>query len=195
MTVVENDRIEMAMSNPEPTLDEIFAGIEKAFPEGYRFDVVEGNIFMSPQRPTHWDIIADIYEQLRTEYPRKRILSDVRIDYPGYLNGFCSDVTLLREGATADENGRYACEDVLFVGEVVSKRTGMNDYGPKKEAYAAAGVAVYLVADPYTGRCKVYSHPKDGEYMSESKFDFGDVIDLTDTDLGLTISTAEFPRD
>ncbi|MFD7405114.1 Uma2 family endonuclease [Streptomyces sp. NPDC059866] len=195
MTVLE-DRIEMAESSGELTLDMMFEWLERMpVPEGYKVEIVGGNIFMSPQRDTHWEIIAAIYDQLRTKYPRQRVKSGVRIDYPGHLNGFASDVTLMTEGAEKQSNGLWRHEDVEFVAEVISKKTAANDYGPKKDAYAAAEVPVHLIVDPYTGRWHLYTQPKDGEYRGELSFDFGDGIDLTGTVVGLVLKTDEFPRD
>ncbi|MEV2217136.1 Uma2 family endonuclease [Streptomyces sp. NPDC050997] len=201
MTVLE-DRIEMAESSEnsasvdEPTLDALFKWLEESpIPEGYKTEIVGGNIFMSPQRDTHWDITLDIVEQLRAKYPRKRLKSDVRIDYPGRLNGFASDVTLVADGADKDDKGLWRYQDVEFVAEVISKSTGANDYGPKKTAYAEAEVPVYLVVDPYQGRCHLYTHPKDGDYATETKVPFGDDVDLTGTVVDLVLKTAGFPRD
>ncbi|MGW2821441.1 Uma2 family endonuclease [Streptomyces sp. NPDC001443] len=194
MTVLE-DRIAMAESDNTSTLDEMFERLETMpVPEGYKVEIVEGTVCMSPQRDTHWEIILDIVEQLRTKYPRKRVKSDVRIDYPGNLNGFATDVTVMTEGAAKTEDGRWRYEDVEFVAEVISKGTAANDYGPKKTAYAAAEVPVYLVADPYQGRCHLFSQPKDGEYVSELTVSFGADIDLTATPVGLTLTTDDFPR-
>ncbi|MBJ6639170.1 Uma2 family endonuclease [Streptomyces sp. DHE7-1] len=195
MTVLE-DRIAMAESDNTTTLDEMFERLEKMpVPEGYKVEIVEGTVFMSPQRDTHWEIIADIYEQLRAKYPRKRVKSDVRIDYPGHLNGFATDVTVMAEGAARTEDGRWDCGDVEFVAEVISRGTAANDYGPKKAAYAEAGVPVYVIADPYRGECHVFTHPRDGRYALEVKADFGEELDLTGTLLGLVLKTDEFPRD
>ncbi|WP_329218419.1 Uma2 family endonuclease [Streptomyces sp. NBC_01485] len=195
MTVLE-DRIAMAESDNTSTLDEMFERLETMpVPEGYKVEIVEGTVFMSPQRDTHWEIIADIYEQLRTKYPRKRVKSDVRIDYPGHLNGFATDVTVMAEGAAKTEAGRWNHEDVEFVAEVISKGTAANDYGPKMAAYATAEVPVYLIADPCQRRCHLYTQPKNGEYVTETKIDFGDDIDLTTTVVGLTLKTDDFPRD
>ncbi|MFF9759662.1 Uma2 family endonuclease [Streptomyces caelestis] len=194
MTVLE-DRIEMAESGDELTLDMMFEWLEKMpIPEGYKTEIVGGNIFMTPQRDTRWDIIADIYDQLRVKYPRKRVKSDVRIDYPGHLNGFASDVTLLAEGATRNGKGQWRCEDVEFIAEVISRKTAGNDYGPKKDTYAAAGVPVYLIVDPYTGEWHLHTLPKDGKYHGNARFDFGVEIDLVKTVVGLVLKTDEFPR-
>ncbi|MFE1286977.1 Uma2 family endonuclease [Streptomyces sp. NPDC058751] len=195
MTVLE-DRIAMAESDNPITLDSLFERLEKMpVPEGYKVEIVEGTISMSPQRDTHWDIILDVVEQLRTKYPRQRVKSDVRIDYPGRLNGFATDVTVVAEGAEKTAGGQWRHEDVEFTAEVISKGTATNDYGPKRIAYATAEVAVYLIVDPYQGKCHLFTQPKDGDYTCETTVTFGADLDMTTTPLGLTLKTDEFPRD
>lgn len=62
MTVVATDRIEMAEENDERILDELFESLERMpTPEGFKVEIVEGAIHMSPQRDTHWEIIAGIF--------------------------------------------------------------------------------------------------------------------------------------
>lgn len=196
MTVVDTDRIAMAESNDELTLDAMFEWIEKMpIPEGYRTEIVGGNIAVSPQRQVHYEITQGILCQLYARYPLKRTASDVRIDFPGNLNGFACDVVALAEGATPDDKGRWRYEDIEFVAEVISKGTAANDYGPKKAAFAAAGVPVYLIVDPYTGEWHLHTLPKADEYHGKVTLDFGDEIDLTRTPVGLTLTTDEFPRD
>ncbi|TPQ18408.1 Uma2 family endonuclease [Streptomyces sporangiiformans] len=193
MTVLE-DRIVMAEQSDELSLDKMFEWIEPA-PEGFKVEIVRGAIYMTPQRDNHWDIILDIVEQLREKYPRKRVKSDVRIDYPGHLNGFASDVVALKEGAVKDDKGRWRHQDVEFVAEVISKGTAANDYGPKLETYAAAEVPVYLIVDPYTCEWHLHTRPKGGEYRANLTLDFGDEIDLTQTPVGITLTTDEFPHE
>ncbi|MCZ1007919.1 Uma2 family endonuclease [Streptomyces lydicus] len=193
MTIELTDRTEMAESSE---LDDMFERVEQMhIPEGYKAEIVEGTIYMAPQRGTHWETIADIYEQLRTRYPRKRVLSDVRIDFPGHLNGFASDLVALAEEATKNDKNQPRYQDIEFVAEVISASTGKNDYGPKKTAYALAEVPVYLIADPYLGRCRVFTDPQDGDYKVDITVAYGMPIDLTHTVVGITLSTAEFPRD
>ncbi|MFG3101812.1 Uma2 family endonuclease [Streptomyces sp. NPDC048182] len=195
MTVLD-DRIEMAESSDKLSLDAMFEWLEKMpVPEGYKTEIVGGHIFMTPQRDTHWDIILEIIEQLRARYPRKRVKSDVRMDYPGHLNGFASDVVALADGARRDDRGRWHHADVHFVAEVISRSTAANDYGPKKDVYAAAGVPVYLIVDPYTAEWHLHTLPKDGTYHASVSFGFGEDVDLTGTSVGLTLTTGDFPRD
>ncbi|MEU5094033.1 Uma2 family endonuclease [Streptomyces sp. NPDC020996] len=195
MTVLE-DRIEMAEERGELTPDVMFESLEKMpIPEGTKVEIVGGDIFMSPQRQTRWEIVFSILEQLRARYPIKRLASDVRIDFPGRLNGFACDVAALAERSVKDDNGRWRHQDVEFVAEVICKDTAANDYGPKKLAYAVAGVPVYLIVDPYQGKCRLHTQPKEGEYVSELSITFGADVDMTTTHLGLVLRTDGFPRD
>ncbi|MFF9124508.1 Uma2 family endonuclease [Streptomyces sp. NPDC014889] len=190
------DRSETAGHSDGPTLDEMFAWLEQMpVPEGFKTEIVGGAVFVTQQRDTHWEIILDVIEQLRAKYPRKRVKSDVRIDYPGHLNGFASDVVALAEGARKDEKGHWRPGGVELVAEVISRGTARNDYGPKKDAFTAARVPVYLIVDPYTGTWHLHTLPKDGEYRGVLSLDFGDEVDLNDTPVGLVLRTDEFPRD
>ncbi|MEU8539458.1 Uma2 family endonuclease [Streptomyces sp. NPDC048717] len=195
MTVVENDRIELAMSDHELPLDELFEWLETA-PEGHKAEVVGGVVYMVPQRDTHWEIVRWIVHALQVRFGMHvKVKSDVRIDFPGHRNAFCPDVAKLRDDAEKNDKGRWDWADVEFVAEVISRGTSLNDYGPKKAAYATAGVAVYLIADPYTGRCIAYTKPEEGEYTEVVRVPFGTDLDLTKTPLGLVLKTDAFPRD
>ncbi|MFI9721404.1 Uma2 family endonuclease [Streptomyces sp. NPDC052396] len=197
MTVVEIDRIEMADNSNELSLDAMFDMLEKLpVPEGVKVEIVGGNIFMSPQRNVHWQIIRRIMHALEDKFGRESdILTDVRIDFPGTLNGFAPDLAKFRDDAARDPKGPWLAADVEFIAEVISKDTATNDYGPKKTAYATAEVPALLIVDPYTGRCHLHTDPKEGEYTSELTVTFGHPIDLTQTPAGITLATEDFPRD
>ena len=196
MTVV-NDRIAMVTDANTRRLDELFELLEQMpVPEGFRVEIVGGSVFMTPQRDTHWGIIRRIVRAVEDRFGVDvRVFSDVRIDFPGHENGFCPDVAKLRDSAEKDDEGRWRHEDVEFIAEVISQGTATNDYGPKKTAYATAEVPVYLIADPYQGRCYVYTDPKDGHYVTSTRVDFGGAVDLTGTAVDLVLATDTFPRD
>ncbi|MEU5532937.1 Uma2 family endonuclease [Streptomyces sp. NPDC020362] len=196
MTVLE-DRIEMADADANTArLDEWFERLERMpVPEGFRVEIVGGNVHMTPQRGTHWSIIFRIAGAVAAKFGMDKVFSDVRIDFPGHENGFCPDVAKLSDSAKKDDKGHWRYQDVEFVAEVISQGTAQNDYGPKKIAYAEAEVPVYVIADPYQGRCYVYTDPKDGDYENRTQVDFGTDIDLTGTKVDLILATGDFPRD
>ncbi|WAX79434.1 Uma2 family endonuclease [Streptomyces sp. KMM 9044] len=195
MTVVD-DRIAMADANTQ-RLDEWFERLERMpVPEGFRVEIVGGNVYMTPQRDTHWGITFKIARAVEDRFGKgAKVFSDVRIDFPGHENGLCPDVAVLRASAEKDDEGRWRYEDVECVFEVISEGTAANDYGPKKAAYATAGLPLYVIADPYQGRCYVYTDPKNGDYVTRTRVDFGDTVDLTGTVADLTLGTDDFPRD
>jgi Uma2 family endonuclease len=193
---VMTDRIEMTEPD-ELTLDKLFERLERMpVPEGYKVEIVEGSVHMSPQRWTHWETIRWVVRQLEDHLGMGIVTgSDVRIDFPGHLNGFAPDLVKITDGAARDSRGLFSPHDVEFVMEVISKATAANDYGPKKSVYASSSVPAYLIVDPYVGRCRLFTHPKDGDYGRDLTVDFGEEIDLSDTPVGITLSTENFPRD
>ncbi|MFJ8793663.1 Uma2 family endonuclease [Streptomyces sp. NPDC102462] len=197
MTVLA-DRIEMADADANTQdLDEWFERLERMpVPEGFRVEIVGGNVYMTPQRSSHWEIIFEIAQTIRGRLGKGvKVFSDVRIDFPGHENGFCPDVAVLKGSAQPDDTGHWRHQDVEFVAEVISKGTAANDYGPKKTAYAVAEVPVYVIVDPYQRRCHVHTDPKGGDYAVQTRVDFGTDIDLTGTVVDLILSTDEFPSD
>ncbi|MEV5593170.1 Uma2 family endonuclease [Streptomyces sp. NPDC052496] len=195
MTIAATDRTEMADSDQQ-NLDTLFELLCDIVPEGYKAEIVGGAIHMSPQRRVHWTIIRRVLRQLEDRFGDEAgIDTDVRLDLPGYCNGFAPDLYKIADGAEPDAKGRWRYQDVEFVLEVISRGTAVNDYGPKKAAYAAGGIPVYLIADPYTGLCHLHTMPKDDEYRAYRTLDFGMPIDLTDTPLGMILATDGFPRE
>ncbi|WP_336051259.1 Uma2 family endonuclease [Streptomyces sp. CA2R101] len=194
MTIELTDRTETAGS---AELDDWFERLEQAhIPAGYKVEIVEGYVFMAPQPDVHWQTIRRIVRALEDRFGMDTpVTSDVRIDFPGELNGFAPDVAKFADGAEKNELGRRRYQDVEFVAEVIFKGTAENDYGPKKGVYAAAGIPVYVIADPYLGRCRVFTHPQGDDYRSDLSLTYGEPIHLNDTFPDFSLSTAEFPRD
>ncbi|GLW16422.1 hypothetical protein Stsp01_31650 [Streptomyces sp. NBRC 13847] len=194
MTIELTDRTEMASSSE---LDDMFERLEQMhIPEGYKVEIVGGTVYMSPQRDVHWQTIRRIVRALEDRFGWDTpITSGVRIDFPGELNGFAPDVAKMADGAEKDKRDRWRYEDVEFIAEVISKGTAANDYGAKRVVYATVGVPVYAIADPHLGRCRVFTHPQDGDYKIDLTVAYGMPVDLTDTVVGLTLSTEDFPRD
>lgn len=195
MTVLD-DRTAMAESDTG-RLDEWFELLERMpVPEGFRAEIVGGCFYMVPQRNTHWQIIRRVLRALEDRFGRDvLVFSDVRIDFPGKQNGFCPDIAMLKDSAEPDGTGHWRHQDVEFIAEVISEGTAANDYGPKRTAYAVAEVPVYLIADPYQGRCHVHTDPKEGDYTTVTNVAFGTNVNLTGTVVDLVLKTGDFPRD
>jgi Uma2 family endonuclease len=197
MTVLEG-RIEMAdVDANTKRLDEWFERLERMpVPEGFRVEIVGGNVHMTPQRDTHWEIIRRIVRAIEDRFGMDvQGFSGVRIDFPGHENGFCPDVAKLSDSAEKDDEGRWRYQDVEFIAEVISEGTAANDYAPRKPRTRSLRSPSTSSWNPYQGRCRVYTHPKGDDHAIDTKVDFGSDVDLTDTPLGLTLKTDAFPRD
>ncbi|MFJ5801443.1 Uma2 family endonuclease [Streptomyces decoyicus] len=194
MTIELTDRTEMAESGE---LDDLFERLDQMhIPEGYKVEIVEGTVHTAPQRDVHWQTIRRIVRALEDRFGMDApVTSDVRIDFPGQLNGFAPDIAKFADGAEKDELGRWRYQDVEFVAEVISKGTAANDYGPKRKVYATSGIPVYVIADPYLGCCRVFTHPRGDDYMRDLTLKYGEPIDLTEEFPDFSLSTEEFPRD
>ncbi|UNO43832.1 Uma2 family endonuclease [Streptomyces sp. MST-110588] len=181
--------------NDEQDLDQ-FELLYEITPEGYKAEIVGGAICMSPQRGVHWKIIRRVLRQLEDHFgDESEINVDMRLDLPGCGNSFAPDLFKVSDEAEPDGQGRWRHQDVEFVLEVISRGTADNDYGKKKAAYAAGGIPVYLIADPYTAKWHLYTLPKDGMYQASLTSDFGVPVDLTGTVVGLKLGTENFPRE
>ncbi|MBE1598139.1 hypothetical protein SAMN06272781_4461 [Streptomyces sp. 1222.2] len=44
------------------------------------------------------------------------------------------------------------------------------------------------------GKCRLFTQPKDGDYISDLSITYGGDVDMTTTLLGLVLPTATFPR-
>ncbi|MDJ1138374.1 Uma2 family endonuclease [Streptomyces iconiensis] len=73
---------------------------------------------------------------------------------------------------------KRGAELIELAGEIVSPSSVENDYLAKTAAYAAAGIPVYLILDPYTRRALCYSRPADGAYRSREEFSYGEALTL-----------------
>lgn len=185
----------MAAVRDSAELDAMFEEIEHLnLPADYRVEIIEGEILINPQRKVHATIIRLLTRALEDTLGRKaNILWDVRVDFPGHLNGFAPDVALVKEGAEEDDAGNHDYRDVEFVAEVVSRGSRRADYEAKLNVYAVAGVPTYLIADPMSGAVHVYHDPREGRYVDEVVYMFGSTFTLPHPKV--TIDTSNWPRD
>lgn len=177
------------------TLDELFQRVESMqIPEDFHVEIIEGQIVMSPQRATHWTIILLFSQALLTECGPApgRVLSDVRIDFPGPLNGYAPDVALLTEDS-ATGGPKYHHSQVQLVVEVVSQSTRRDDYGIKLTTYATAEVPTYVIVDPTTAWIHVHSQPHQGHYTRANTYAFGTPLPLAIPPV--TVDTSDWPLD
>ncbi|MDH6577013.1 Uma2 family endonuclease [Kitasatospora sp. MAP5-34] len=184
------------MSTAISDMWEIVEGM--AIPEGYRVEIIGGQIVVSPQSETQWTIISQILQQLwKTLGEDARIMADVPIDFPGYKNGFAPDVAILADdAATGPDTGRYDWTDLDAVIEVVSGSSIDNDYRIKLDLYGRYSVPTYLIVDPLEGKWTLFTEPKAKQgYPKPVERPFGEPVDLPLPDGRVVrIETDRFPQ-
>lgn len=159
--------------------------------EGFKIEVVGGHIVMTPQSDVQsWTILDVQMAAMTAGIDKSRLLSDVLIQFPGEPPRV-PDVTILEEGATEP----YSYEDILAAVEIVSTENDANDYDVKVRQYSRFGVPIYLIIDPFVGRCTLLTRPKGDSYASRDEYTYGETITLRLTD-GSTVDipTNEFKR-
>jgi Uma2 family endonuclease len=128
---------------------------------GMRYEVIEGNLYMSPApRPSHQDAAGRIYAKLLT-YLEDNVLgavymSPIDVRFPDVADPVQPDVVVI-----AAEH-RYMIAEKWIEGvpdllvEVLSPTRPGNDRRIKFDAYARAGVPEYWIVDPADRTIEVY---------------------------------------
>ncbi|EKX63994.1 Uma2 family endonuclease [Streptomyces ipomoeae] len=183
MTVSDLDRLHSQLSR-----------FEDMFP-GYRMEIVEGNIMMSPVKPHHAKTIRLVWNALEAQLGEEwDFASDVAFPFDDE-NEFCPDLALIPAPEAAKNEGAYSPDLIELVVEVVSQGSIRRDYEVKPRWYASRGIANYLIFDPLKGHVVTMWNPGPDGYRGRDTIPYG--VDLTvDSTLGkLMIPTDRLPVD
>lgn len=183
MTVSDSDRLHSQL-----------ARYEDMFP-GYRMEIVEGNIVMSPLRPFHSETIVRLWTELEAQLGREwGFISDVAIPFSGDFE-FCPDLALIPAAEKNRNLSSYAPDLVELVIEVVSPSSVRNDYEVKDRQYAARGIPNYLIFDPQQGHLVTLWNPGPDGYLGRNTLPYGGKVTV-ETEIGrLTVDTSRLPVD
>lgn len=183
MTVSESERLHSQLSR-----------FEDMFP-GYRMEIVEGNIVMSPLKPAHnatiWALWTALKPQLSDDWG---FLSDVAVPFDGD-NEFCPDLAVIPQADVAKNLSAYPPDLIELVIEVVSPSSVRNDYEVKDRAYARRGIPHYLIFDPYKAQCTTLWNPGPDGYLGRDVLPYGETVTV-ETGIGkVSVDTAALPVD
>jgi Uma2 family endonuclease len=183
VTVSESDRLHSQLSR-----------FEDMFP-GFRMEIVEGAIVMSPVRPYHnetiWGVRDDLKLQLSADWA---FISDVAVPIDAD-NEFCPDLAVIPKAEWRKNLTAYPPELIELAVEVVSPSSVRNDYEVKNRAYARVGIPHYVIFDPYRAECVKLWNPGPDGYRGRDTLPYGGTVVVV-TGIGkLLINTAELPVD
>lgn len=167
-------------------------------PEGYRAELIDGEIVVTPPPDgDHEDILDLIVRQIIRK-------SATEMGFSGH-KGLIVPFQGNPQGARVIPDGTFApAESRLFRGappwmeaagvamvvEITSSRPAP-DRNEKRQAYAAAEIPLYLLVDRHVRRVTLFSHPKKDDYARTDVASFGDKLDLPDP-FTFALDTASF---
>ncbi|MFF2039300.1 Uma2 family endonuclease [Kitasatospora sp. NPDC058170] len=166
-------------------------------PRGYRVEITDGKIIMTPHGESRWEVVLSAAPQIRTQLAgRGRVLSDVMIDFPSPRFGYAPDLAVVAPGAERNARHRFEWHDLEAVIEVASPSGRDEDHLRKVRTYAECGIPLYVVVDPAAAVCTVHSAPQPaGSYREAERVPFGNDLFLPLADRTLVLSTDGFPAD
>ncbi|MFI6338671.1 Uma2 family endonuclease [Streptomyces sp. NPDC050535] len=184
MTPMTSDRPQM--------LVEEFEELARHAPESARLEFLHGKIGVKPMPDgNHGSIVAWLLKRCMQHRPELFLFPEQGLQVESYRKGRARP-----DGSLAPEEyfvgkGEWAEPDgVLMVVEVTShdRDADARDRTEKPDAYAAAGIPVYLLVDRDTDSVTVHADPEGGAYRSLTTRAFGSVIELPDP-VGITLET------
>lgn len=152
--------------------------------DGFRIEAMSGRVVVTPPPDGgHAVALTDLMDLLRDAGIRERSLravQNVGIALPEGPGDFALPDLSLVDDDFRDHRlpgSQYPPEVFHLVVEITSSNW-QDDLRIKPEAYARAGVPVYLIGDREHGEAKVLWRPENGEYRSIAAYSRGDTLKL-----------------
>jgi Uma2 family endonuclease len=130
------------------TVEELF---RLDLPEGYRFEILNGSLLVSPSPSVpHCRVADDLADTLKRQAPSHLRVSGVgfSMSIAGGRSYLIPDVSVMVERASRKQALTLLPPDLLLVIEVLSPSNARNDLLAKRAEYADAGVPHYWIVDP-----------------------------------------------
>jgi Uma2 family endonuclease len=183
VSVEDMERLHRALGRLEGQLD------------GFKVEIVGGNIVMYPLRPHHGRTIRLVWNTLAEQLPAEwDPVSDVSFVFDDKTE-LCPDLAVIPLSESDKNLSKYPCELIEVAIEVVSPSSVDRAYKDKVLAYAGRGIPVYLVFDPYAAQCVAMWEPIGDDYASRVTIHYGSSVQVTTPVGDLAIDTASLPVD
>ncbi|MFF8832323.1 Uma2 family endonuclease [Streptomyces sp. NPDC015131] len=179
---------------PGMTVEGAFEMFGAVAPEGWRVELVEGDIHVSPPSDgEHAEIVAGLTGQMWDHDRSLRCYTRLGLLLPerAVSGRVQPDLVLAPKGSFADQAEYHDPSPVLLVAEVTSRSTAGNDRVKKIRGYARAGIPVYLLIDRATEQAVVCTEPSGEDYGTKAAYKLGEVVPLP-APLGFALDTGAF---
>jgi len=161
-------------------------------PEGYRVEIIEGMIVMSPTpAPRHAYIVGLIRSAMEAALPAGLgAYENVSCEEPE-VDYYIPDLAVWpRKLMRTETHWALPGGQCLLAVEVTSPKQAKRDYW-KAAGYARSGIPAYLVVDRERRMCVLFATPGRDEYQEKHETPFGMPVTLP-LDPPVTIETTDF---
>ena len=181
-------------------MEEAFEALDAAVPEGWRVELIEGDIHVvPPANAGHERIVEKITEQAivaRHEAKRDqelRLWHGIGLLVPGAspTGRVVPDLIVSPADAFDDDVDFHPPTPVHMVGEITRQSTGTVDRTAKLRDYARAGIPHNLLVDRDAGTTTLFSEPEGEAYARQVVVKLSGKLELPEP-LGFVLDTSEF---
>ncbi|NKI42536.1 Uma2 family endonuclease [Streptomyces physcomitrii] len=148
-------------------------------PDGFKAEVIRGNIVMSPWSKGFYARVMDLVcDRLRDHLPVRHVISAMPFLYvfPSVERAFGPDIHVADARSRETTGTRLDGEALSLVAELSSPSTREDDLTDKVESYGRAGVPVYLLLDMQEQSAIVHWTPTAKGYASHLAVPFGEKL-------------------
>ncbi|MFR9722613.1 Uma2 family endonuclease [Streptomyces sp. MS19] len=165
-------------------------------PEGFKAEIIEGIIALSPPPSApHNHIASELHGQLFTMLAREwGIYQTLGVAAPPRDGLFVPDLVVAPKAIVRTAGLHVPADVVELVVEVTSPSSLRHDRVAKPAGYAAAGVPLYLLVDPFRDGgplVTLYGEPVGDTYETLASVKFGETVSLPEP-LGVELETVDF---
>lgn len=162
-------------------------------PEGYRVEIIEGNILVSSTPlASHGFVTSILHYAVHAAVPDgMEAVQMVSIELPETGQRYIPDLAVFPKEALRQEVWRLPADIAMLVAEVISPGNAQTDRVTKLRGYARSHVPSYLLVDREDRTVTLFTEPSDGIYRRDCKVPFGDKLTLPEPFTG-RIDTGEF---
>ncbi|MQY13074.1 hypothetical protein SRB5_32140 [Streptomyces sp. RB5] len=178
------------------SVGEAFEALSSAAPEGWRVELIEGDIQVRPPGTgAHARVVGLLVEQMVEHRTNKgwSTRTGLGLLLPGTDpdGRVAPDLVVAPRGIYGNKLEYQDPAEVVMVGEVTAPSTVTNDRLAKRRGYARAGIPFYLLVDREAGTVSLYSEPSGEHYTRDVTVTISKTITLPDP-LGFDLDTSEF---
>jgi Uma2 family endonuclease len=172
---------------------------ELDIPHGWRAEILEGTIVVSPAPANRHNLVASmLHEQFILHFHNQhswRVFQTQAVELRATGDVYIPDLVVYPQEKHPIDGVVTPAEHALLVVEITSPSNAEHDRKRKVWGYAHGPVPLYLLVDPHASdgpQVMLYSRPKDGTYQTVEQVSYGEEIRLP-APFDLTVDTSIFP--